>query len=137
MAKNQELAVTSSTKVTPYTYLTGTPALLTILTPPTDGTKLFDVLFRNKTAVAKTFTLKITVSGVDYEIGDFIVPANAGNGTITLGKLSEILPNFFKTDGYGNKCRDLESGYLLKIIASADVTTAMPITVIEEVYTPL
>lgn len=126
MTKNRTLYLTSEANNSTLTYPATSTATIDLFTPVSDGTVLRNILFRNNDSSDRTFIIYLNkASAGDVEIGRIIVPANAGNGTVTLGALTNLLPSIFRYDNSSTLILPLKFGDVLRIAAVANLTNAM------------
>ena len=110
-----------------------TTALKTAFTAGTDGSDIRSIIVTSTDTAIRYLILWQTIAGVDYQLGELIIPVTSGSDAVaaipSVNGLSPI-SSFLKLDNAGNKVLSIMGGGLLKVSVVGAVTTAKQISVI-------
>jgi hypothetical protein len=108
-------------------------AFVTALTPGSSGSRLRSLMATSDDTSARVLQLAITISTVDYIIGEVNVPAGAGTDGSTPGVnlLESTKMPFLQSDGV-NRFMDIASGSVLKVKSKSAVTAGKTVYVLGE-----
>jgi len=104
------------------------------IAPPADGSRVKALHITSDDTSARVLQLCVTISAVDYVIGEINVPAGSGTDgtTVAVSGLNSTSMPALQTDGI-QRWLDLANGSELKIKSKTAVTAAKTIYVIAEV----
>lgn len=126
-------------KITPQNFVQGTDAALTlktIYTAGANGSKIVAInVTTTDTAATHVLTLYQTRAAVDYIIGAYTIPINAGSDGLTAGVSMlvggpSVLINALPVDNDGQKYLFLESGDTLRLTFATALTATTRINVV-------
>jgi hypothetical protein len=106
--------------------------LVTVLTPPTTGSKVVAIMVTSDDTSARDLQLVITKSGVDYPIGTTTIAITAGTiaATAAVNMLDTAKLPGLPVDRDGQRYLLLESGAVLKAKVLVAVTAAKFVNIV-------
>lgn len=104
------------------------------IAPPADGSRVKALHITSDDTAAQVLQLAVTISGVDYVLGEISVPAGSGTDgtTVSVSGLNATKMPALQTDGIV-RWIDLANGSELKVKSKTAVTAAKTIYVLAEV----
>lgn len=97
----------------------------TLVTPGTNGTRVDEIMASSNDTAAVVLDFYMTVSGVDYYLGDVTVPIGAGYTTVARKDCMAVLAPVL---GY----LAFPSGSVLKVAAHATITAAKQVDIVAQ-----
>ena len=106
--------------------------LVTVLTPPTNGSKVVGIMVTSDDSSARDLQLVVTKGGVDYPIGTIQIAITAGTiaATAAVNMLDVAKLPGLPIDRDGQRYLLLESGAVLKAKVLVAVTSAKFINIV-------